>query len=157
MSCCSLERSSLRQLTMEGLGLIALRLFIAYEFIEAGVEKFRGENWFASIADSFPFPFNLLPADLNWILAMSAELILPVLLVLGLLTRFSALALMILASVAWYAVHSDAGYNVCSNGYKMALIYLIAMFPLLMQGAGLFSLDFLLKKKCATKKWSKYL
>ncbi|MDO4430236.1 MAG: DoxX family membrane protein, partial [Lonepinella koalarum] len=35
-----------------GLGLLVLRLFLAYEFIEAGLEKLNGENWFASIQES---------------------------------------------------------------------------------------------------------
>ena len=127
--------------------MLALRLFAAYEFGEAGLAKWRGENWFADIRDAFPFPFDLLPAGLSWNLAMGAELVVPVLLVLGLLTRLGALALMILTAVAWYAVHAGNGYNVCDNGYKMALIYLLLLLPLLLQGAGKYSLDYLLSRK----------
>ena len=125
----------------KGISMLALRLFAAYEFGEAGLAKWRGENWFADIRDAFPFPFDLLPAGLSWNLAMGAELVVPVLLVLGLLTRLGALALMILTAVAWYAVHAGNGYNVCDNGYKMAFIYLLLLLPLLLQGAGRFSLD----------------
>ncbi|HGO5853869.1 TPA: DoxX family protein [Mannheimia haemolytica] len=160
MSCYSTPSSSqscVGKAVMAGIGLLVLRLFVAYEFFEAGLEKFNGENWFASIQESFPFPFNLLPADLNWTVAMAAELALPILLVLGLFTRFSAAALMILTIVAWYAVHAGNGYNVCNNGYKMALIYLVMLVPLLMQGAGALSLDFLLQKKHPTNTWLKFL
>ena len=128
----------------KGISMLALRLFAAYEFGEAGLAKWRGENWFADIRDAFPFPFDLLPAGLSWNLAMGAELVVPVLLVLGLLTRLGALALMILTAVAWYAVHAGNGYNVCDNGYKMAFIYLLLLLPLLLQGAGKYSLDYLL-------------
>ncbi|SQE31926.1 TQO small subunit DoxD [Mannheimia haemolytica] len=76
---------------------------------------------------------------------------------MGLFTRFSALGLMILTAVAWYAVHAGNGYNVCNNGYKMALIYLVMLVPLLLQGAGSLSLDFLLQKKSPTKRWLKFL
>ena len=131
----------------KGLSMLALRLFAAYEFGEAGLAKWRGENWFADIRDAFPFPFDLLPAGLSWNLAMGAELVVPVLLVLGLLTRLGALALMILTAVAWYAVHAGNGYNVCDNGYKMAFIYLLLLLPLLLQGAGKYSLDYLLFRK----------
>ena len=131
----------------KGISMLALRLFAAYEFGEAGLAKWRGENWFADIRDAFPFPFDLLPAGLSWNLAMGAELVVPVLLVLGLLTRLGALALMILTAVAWYAVHAGNGYNVCDNGYKMALIYLLLLLPLLLQGAGKYSLDYLLFRK----------
>lgn len=131
----------------KGISMLALRLFAAYEFGEAGLAKWRGENWFADIRDAFPFPIDLLPAGLSWNLAMGAELVVPVLLVLGLLTRLGALALMILTAVAWYAVHAGNGYNVCDNGYKMAFIYLLLLLPLLLQGAGKYSLDYLLFRK----------
>lgn len=130
-----------------GVALLALRLFAAYEFGEAGLEKWRGENWFADIREAFPFPFDLLPAGLSWNLAMGAELLVPLLLVFGLFTRLGAAALMVLTAVAWYAVHAGNGYNVCDNGYKMAVVYLILLLPLLLQGAGRFSLDALLARR----------
>lgn len=126
------------------ISLLVLRLFIAYEFIEAGLEKWRGENWFAHIHDAFPIPFSWFPIEFNWQLSMWTEIIVPILLVIGLLGRLGSLALMVLTLVAWYAVHSGHGYNVCSNGYKMAVIYLIALLPLIMQGMGRFSLDYLI-------------
>ncbi|ASP17924.1 DoxX family protein [Neisseria sp. 23W00296] len=131
----------------QGVALLALRLFAAYEFGEAGLEKWRGENWFADIREAFPFPFDLLPAGLSWNLAMGAELLVPLLLVFGLFTRLGAAALMVLTAVAWYAVHAGNGYNVCDNGYKMAVVYLILLLPLLLQGAGRFSLDALLARR----------
>lgn len=127
--------------------LLALRLFAAYEFGEAGLEKWNGENWFADIQDAFPFPFDLLPAAFNWNAAMAAELAVPVLLVFGLFGRLGALVLMVLTAVAWAAVHAGNGYNVCDNGYKMALIYLVLLLPLLMQGMGRWSLDYVLSRR----------
>ncbi|MNI58851.1 hypothetical protein D3C73_1139820 [compost metagenome] len=41
---------------------LPLRLFLAWEFFESGLEKFNGSNWFGDIQGSFPFPFSLLPA-----------------------------------------------------------------------------------------------
>ena len=54
---------------------LALRVFLAWEFLESGLEKFNGENWFADIQTRFPFPFDHLPATLNWELSMWAELL----------------------------------------------------------------------------------
>ena len=133
------------------LGLLVLRLFAAYEFWESGMQKWNGENWFAEINDQFPFPFYLLPDSVNWNLAMWAELVFPVLLLLGLATRLSALGLIIVTGVAWAAVHAGAGYNVCDNGYKMALIYTVVLIPLLLQGAGIWSLDQLIKHRFRAK------
>ncbi|MDP9500792.1 DoxX family protein [Bisgaard Taxon 45] len=130
-----------------GIGLLGLRLFLAWEFFESGKEKWRGENWFMEIQESFPFPFNLIPSDLNWTLAMGAELLLPFFLILGFFTRWSAFSLTVLTAVAWYSVHAGAGYNVCSNGYKMALIYIVTLLPLITQGAGIFAVDTLLQRK----------
>ncbi|MGC6247221.1 DoxX family protein [Bisgaard Taxon 45] len=130
-----------------GIGLLGLRLFLAWEFFESGKEKWRGENWFMEIQESFPFPFNLIPSDLNWALAMGAELLLPFFLILGFFTRWSAFSLTVLTAVAWYSVHAGAGYNVCSNGYKMALIYIVTLLPLITQGAGIFAVDTLLQRK----------
>lgn len=126
---------------------LTLRLLLAYEFWESGVEKFRGDNWFADARDQFPFPFNLLPADLSWFLATWSELIGGVALVLGLGTRFFSATLIILTLVAWAAVHAGNGYNVCDNGFKLPLIYLVLFVPLLLNGAGKLSLDQLLAER----------
>lgn len=48
-----------------GVSLLILRFFLAWEFFESGLEKWNGQNWFAEIQDRFPFPFNLIPADIN--------------------------------------------------------------------------------------------
>lgn len=125
----------------QAFSLLILRLFVAYEFWEAGIEKWRGQNWFADIQQKFPFPFNILPTDVNWQIATWAELLFPITLVLGLASRLSALGLMILTAVAWYAVHAGLGYNVGNGGYKMAVIYLVTLMPILLQGGGAWSLD----------------
>ena len=103
--------------------------------------KFSGENWFAGVQDAFPFPFNLLPVDLSWQLATWSELIGAIALVLGLGTRFFSFSLIIVTIVAWAAVHAGNGYNVCSNGWKLPLMYLVMFIPLLLGGAGKLSLD----------------
>ncbi|MDT4860965.1 DoxX [compost metagenome] len=139
---------------------IPLRLFLAWEFFESGLEKWNGQNWFTDIQSAFPFPFDLLPAGFSWQLSMWAELIAPVLLLLGLGTRFATLVLMVLTLVAIAAVHWPAhwsslaelaqGYSISDKGhgnYKLPLIYLIAAMPLLLNGAGRFSVDALVRRR----------
>lgn len=141
---------------------LPLRLFLAWEFFESGLEKWNGQNWFADIQSAFPFPFNVLPADLNWQMSMWAELIAPLLLLLGLGTRFATFVLMVLTVVAIAAVQWPEhwsnlselaqGYSISDKGYgnyKLPLIYLIAAMPLLLSGAGRFSLDHLLLRRRA--------
>jgi len=139
----------LNQLSMVGtwVSMLPLRLLLAYEFFESGLEKWKGENWFMDIQDKFPFPFSLLPVELSWQLATWTELIAPVLLVLGLGTRFASLSLMVLTIVAWVSVHAGLGYNVCDNGFKLPLIYLVLLLPLLLSGAGKLSVDYWITRR----------
>ena len=122
-------------------GTLGLRLLLAYEFGVAGLEKLRGENWFADIQDAFPFPFSLVPVDISWFLATWTELIGAAALVIGLGTRFWAVSLLILDIVAWSSVHGGNGYNVCDNGFKLSLMYLVMLIPLVLSGPGRLSID----------------
>ena len=149
MACASCLQRGLGMLDGIGAWLpnLAIRLLLAYEFWEAGWMKLHGENWFAGIQAQFPFPFNNVPVEISWQLATWTELIGPILLVLGLGTRFASLALAILTVVAWASVHAGNGYNVCDNGYQLPLMYLVLLLPLLFQGAGRLSADYWLRRQ----------
>ena len=151
---------------LDGLGRwlapLGLRLILAWEFWEAGREKFSGSNWFMNIKDQFPFPFNLAPADLSWAMATWFELIGAVALLLGLGTRFFAFSLLVLTVVATAAVHwpSDwasvadllMGYAITDKGhgnYKLPLIYFVMLLPLVLHGPGRLSLDALIARLVA--------
>jgi len=129
------------------LGMLGIRLLLAYEFWLSGIEKFHGSNWFADYQADFPFPFNVVPVDISWLLATWTELIAPVMLLLGLGTRFGAFALLILDVVAWYAIHAANGFNVCDNGYKLPLMYLLMLIPLVLSGPGKLSIDHWLRQR----------
>jgi len=125
----------------EYLSMLVLRLYLAWEFWESGVEKLNGENWFADIQHAFPFPFNIIPTDISWFISTWTELAGAIALVVGLATRFTAVSFIVLDIVAWVSVHGDNGYNVCDNGYKLPLMYLIMLIPLLLSGPGKASID----------------
>ncbi len=129
------------------LGLLGIRLLLAWEFWVAGVQKFTGENWFINVQEDFPFPFNIVPVDISWFLATWSELLGAVALVIGLGTRFFSVSLIILTIVAWVSVHAGNGYNVCDNGYKLPLMYLVMFVPLLLSGPGKLSLDHWLARR----------
>lgn len=142
---------------------LGLRLILAWEFWEAGMQKFRGENWFTGIQDKFPVPFNLAPVDLSWTLATWAELIGAVALALGLGTRFFAFALLVLTAVATVSVHWPAdyasvselwrGYAISDKGFgnfKLPLLFALMLLPLVFQGGGKFSLDAVLAARAGT-------
>jgi putative oxidoreductase len=144
----------------EWLPQLLLRLILAWEFGEAGFEKLHGSNWFADI--SFPFPFNLLPPDISWGIATYFEIIGAFALALGIATRFFSLSLIILTIVAIAAVHWPAewstlselltGYRITDKAgdgfgnYKLPVLLLIMLLPLLFTGAGKLSIDYWLRK-----------
>lgn len=135
-------------------GFLGLRLLLGWEFFESGLEKYRGDNWFADIQDKFPYPFNLLPVNISWSMATWFELIGSVALVIGLGTRFFAAALFVLTIVAIAAVHWPAawhtlgglaqGYAITDDGhgnFKLPVIFLAMLLPLILSGPGKLSLD----------------
>lgn len=129
------------------ISMLVLRLFIAWEFWESGVVKFNGDNWFTQIQDAFPFPFNIIPTEISWFISTWTEVVGAVAIAVGLATRFTAVSFIVLDIVAWVSVHGDNGYNVCSNGFKLPLMYLIMLVPLLLSGPGKASIDALIKQR----------
>ncbi len=138
---------------------LGLRIILAWEFFEAGREKLHGENWFTSIQTEFPFPFNVVPAELSWTMATWSELLLSIALLIGLGTRFAAFGLFVLTVVATAAVHWPddwmgisqllQGYAISDMGrgnYKLPVIYLAMLLPLIFLGAGKLSVDALLSR-----------
>jgi len=128
-------------------GLLGLRFLLAVEFWESGVEKWNGMNWFGEIMDQFPFPFNVIPADISWQISTWSEVAGAIALVIGLGTRFFSASLIVVTIVAWASVHAGNGYNVCDNGYKLPLIYLVMFLPLVLSGPGKLSLDHLIRQR----------
>ena len=135
-------------------GLLLLRLVIGWEFLEAGLAKYQGQNWFGDVQSRFLFPFNLLPAEFNWNLAMGFELVGGVALIFGLGTRFFAATLIVLTVVATAAVHWPAewqtigellrGYGITDRGhgnFKLPVIFVAMLIPLVLQGGGRLGID----------------
>ncbi|MDO5103698.1 MAG: DoxX family protein [Lautropia sp.] len=134
--------------------LLFLRVLVGWEFLEAGLEKLGGENWFDSIQDKFIFPFNLLPVDVSWSMAMWFEIVGGIALILGVGTRFFALSLLVLTVVATAAVHLPdqwstlaelwRGYVISNKGhgnFKLPLIFMTMLWPLMFYGPGRLSID----------------
>lgn len=141
---------------------LSLRLVLAWEFWESGITKLHGTNWFADIpwADwqkGFPWPFSVIPQDLNWLAATWGELVFAVLIFFGLFTRFAAISLVVITAVATVAVHWPAhwsslgelwqGYVITARSagnFKLPLLFLVMLLPLVFHGGGRVSVDYLL-------------
>ena len=141
---------------------LVLRLILAWEFGEAGIAKYTGENWFANI--TFPFPFNLVSPEFSWALSTFFEIFGAAALVIGFATRFFSVSLVVLTIVAIAAVHWPEswstlgelwqGYAISDKGfgnYKLPLLLLIMLLPLVFNGAGRLSVDHWMSKFCKAK------
>jgi putative oxidoreductase len=115
---------------------LAARVGVAAIFFQSGRTKVEGfltvsDNAYALFRDEYKVP--LLPPELAAHLATYAEHIFPILLVLGLCTRFSALALLGMTAVIQIFVYPAA--------WPTHLTWAVPMLYLIGRGAGPLSLD----------------
>ena len=131
----------------EGLALLLTRVALAGIFWRSGRTKVE-EGTLLSISDQayflfeyeytgLPFPPAIMTPMATW-----AEHLFPVLLVLGLFTRFSALALLVMTMVIQLFVFPEAWWQTHILWSALAAI-------LIVRGGGLFSLDALLASRRA--------
>jgi putative oxidoreductase len=119
----------------EDLVALLLRVFPALVFWQSGQTKVDGwrikdSTWFL-FEQEYALP--LIPSDVAAVLATVAEHLLPVLLILGLLTRLSALGLLAMTAVIQLFVYPDAWVT---HGLWMA-----ALLAVVAQGPGRWSAD----------------
>ena len=123
----------------EGLALLLTRIALAGIFWRSGRTKVE-EGTALSISDNAYFLFEYeytglpIPADIAAPMATYAEHLFPVLLVLGLFTRFAALSLLVMTLVIQFFVYPDAWWTTHIAWVAMAAV-------LVSRGAGAISLD----------------
>lgn len=93
-------------------------------------------------AESFPDPLGVGSLT-SLILAILTEVVASVFLILGLFTRFSALALFITMAVAVFVVHTGDPFGTLEK----ALLYLFIYLNIIVFGSGKFSIDAVLSKR----------
>lgn len=123
----------------EGLALLLTRIALAGIFWRSGRTKVE-EGSALSISDNAYFLFEYeytglpIPADIAAPMATYAEHVFPLLLVLGLFTRFAALSLLVMTLVIQFFVYPDAWWTTHIVWVAMAAV-------LVSRGAGAISLD----------------
>ena len=124
---------------LQNLTPLFTRIVLAGVFWRSGRTKVDEGSWF-SISDNTYFLFQEeykgvpLPSDLAAVMATVSEHLFPILLVLGLFTRLSALALLGMTLVIQIFVYPEAWWQVHSLWVAMALV-------LIVRGGGSISLD----------------
>ncbi|MEO8141193.1 MAG: DoxX family protein [Sphingomicrobium sp.] len=128
----------------EGISLLFLRVVFAGIFWRSGRTKIEEGSWI-TISDTAKFLFSEeysgvpLPPELAAVAATTAEHLFPVLLLIGLATRLSAAALLVMTLVIQFFVYPDAWWTVHSLWVAMALV-------LIVRGGGQLSVDALLTR-----------
>lgn len=125
---------------------LVIRFWVAQIFFKAGLTKISSwETTIALFEDEYKVP--ILSPQIAALLGTTAELTLPLLLVFGLATRFSAAALFIfnIVAVVSYPGLSEVGLE---HHKYWGLLLLIPLF----HGPGKLSIDYLISKKCALYK-----
>lgn len=128
---------SIKTNILQGIALLAARLWIAKVFFYSGLTKIK--TWDSTLM-LFEYEYNvpvLSPAMAAY-LATGAELILPVLLVLGFMTPVAAMGLFIMTLVIEFFVYP---------GTTEHYYWLLILGVLLTLGSGKFSVDHLLHNK----------
>jgi putative oxidoreductase len=121
---------------LTNLGLLVMRLWLGSAmFFNHGIEKL---THFKDTASGFPDPLGI-GQSVSLALVMFAEVVGSLLLIMGLLTRFAALLLVIDLFVAFLMVHQSAMSG--KNSGELAFIYLSGFVFLLITGGGMISLD----------------
>ena len=126
----------------EGIALLFLRIAFAGIFWRSGRTKIEEGSWI-TISDNARFLFAEeyagvpLPPDFAAVAATGAEHLFPFLLIIGLMTRLSAVALLVMTMVIQLFVYPEAWWPVHSLWVAMALV-------LIVRGGGHFSVDRLL-------------
>ncbi|MFC4700600.1 DoxX family protein [Glaciecola siphonariae] len=122
---------------------LALRISAGITFAAYGAQKLFG--WFGGYGlegtGQFMASLGLEPGYLMALLAGSAEFFGGLLLIAGLLTRPTAIALALTMLVAIVTVHLPNGLFMANNGYAFALSLMAISASLAVSGAGRFSLD----------------
>lgn len=126
----------------DALLLLVARLGIAAVFFQSGRTKVEGflsikPSTYDLFASEYRLP--LIPSDWAARLATGAEHLFPLLLVLGLSTRISALALLGMTTVIEIFVYPDA--------WPTHLSWAALLLPLAVRGGGKWSLDQLLRQR----------
>ena len=132
----------LKRLLPEALLLLVARVGIASVFFLSGRTKVTGflelkQSTYTLFRSEYALP--VIPPEWAAHLAAYAEHAFPLLLVLGLMTRLSALALLAMTTVIEVFVYPDA--------WPTHLTWAGLLLLLVARGAGAFSLDHLLKVK----------
>jgi putative oxidoreductase len=130
--------------SLQSVFALVLRAWLAKVFFMSGLTKIK--SWDSTLMlFEYEYAVPIIPFELAAWMATAGELILPVLLILGFITRPAALALFILNYVAVIS-YPDISYA----GINEHMMWGFMIATLFFYGAGKVSVDYWMSKKCTT-------
>ena len=125
---------------LESIALLASRFYVAWVFFKAGLTKIR--DWDTTLflfEEEYVVP--LLPPEIAAYLGTFGELFFPVLLILGLFSRFSALGLSVVNIVAVLSLE-----DIPAAALQQHISWGLMLAAVVIWGGGKISLDHLAKR-----------
>ena len=126
---------------LEPVALLAARLYVGWAFFSSGLTKLN--NWDSTLflfEEEYHVP--LLPYELAAYLGTAAEIILPLLLMAGLASRFSALGLYFVNIVAGISLE-----NIAAAAYAQHVLWGTLLLQVVIFSGGRFAFDYMVKRK----------
>jgi len=120
--------------------ILIIRLFVGFSMLTHGFPKLQ--KLIANDQIEF-MNFLGLGSALTLVIVVFAEFFCSVLIILGLLSRFAVVPLMVTMLIAFFVVHGADAYA----DKELSLVYFFFYLSLLILGSGKFSLDYLMARK----------
>lgn len=125
---------------LQAFTLLGARLYVAWVFFAAGLTKLNDwETTLFLFEEEYSVP--LISFELAAYLGTAGEIILPLLLAIGLLTRFSAIGLSIVNIVAVYSLE-----EIAPAAFYLHVIWGILLLQLIIFSGNKISFDYLIKR-----------
>lgn len=126
---------------LEPIALLAARCYVAWAFFSSGLTKLR--DWDSTLLlFEYEYQVPVLPFELAAYLGTAGEIILPILLIVGLASRFSALGLFFVNIVAVISLEDIAAAAYAEHVLWGVLLAFVVVF-----NGGKLALDHLVKQK----------
>ncbi len=124
---------------------LLIRVYVAWEFFKSGLTKIQ--SWETTkILFEYEYNVPLLSPSLAALLGTAAELVLPVMLIVGLFTRLAGIGLFVFNIVAVYAYWSFLGGPNGTAGLNQHIYWGLLLLVPICHGAGKLSADQLLRR-----------
>ena len=120
--------------------ILVIRLFVGISMLTHGLPKL--DELIANDKIEF-MNFLGLGSAISLVLVVFAEFLCSVFIILGFLTRFSTIPLMVTMLIAFFVVHGSDPYAT----KELSLVYFFFYLTIFVLGSGKFSLDWLFSKK----------